>query len=335
VTSGREYIEVKNVLTKLEEKLEIARRDISEDPPTLDGSTFNKETFWKNFIAATKLISHEATKFCMMFSKPPLPSQEECQKLADKIESTCFSFIAVFFTLPKSKGKLLHRDIRYYVISVLQGMKELCTAAKNHSTTQLQTVGNVWEKCEAVENLPKDNRDAVVSLCRGEHDVVQDASQELMDALENDDDSSDEFFVPRVNGLSVPNSSWTDSDRHVLLPCSGLIKATKACLKKTLLALSERGNGDDERCISELDNIADIVKMSSSNVDDFVLSLYPPMNHTAVKDQASIVRNTCKDILSCVRGSHFCSQQDEEWVTFLEKAVDHNWLRISDLVLAD
>lgn len=109
----------------------------------------------------------------------------------------------------------------------------------------------------------------------------------MLKALESDDDSSDEFFVPRVNGLSIPRSSWTDSDRHVLLPSSGLIKAAKACLKKTLSALSERGNGDDERCVNELDEIADIVKTCSSIVDDFVLSLYPPMNHTAVKNEVN------------------------------------------------
>lgn len=61
--------------------------------------------YWNVFaVAATKLLSHEATKFCMLFSKPPLPSPEETQKISDKIESTCFSFVAVFFTLPKSKG---------------------------------------------------------------------------------------------------------------------------------------------------------------------------------------------------------------------------------------
>lgn len=104
-------------------------------------------------------------------------------------------------------------------------------------------------------------------------------------ALENDDDSSDEFFIPRINGMSVPQSTWTDSDRQILLPCSGLIRATKACLKKTLCAVTERGNGNDGRCISELDDIADIVKTFSPKVDDFVLSLYPPVNHSAVKDQ--------------------------------------------------
>lgn len=88
-----------------------------------------------------------------------------------------------------------------------------------------------------------------------------------------------------MNGLNVPRATWTEADRHVILPCSGLIKAAKACLKKILHALSERGDGDDERCIIELDDVADIIKMSSAYVDDLVLSLYPPMDHSAVRDQ--------------------------------------------------
>ncbi|XP_035230677.1 cyclin-D1-binding protein 1 homolog [Stegodyphus dumicola] len=168
--------------------------------------------------------------------------------------------------------------------------------------------------------------------------MVQDASQELLDAYENEDEMPDLEFslvTPR-NGIRIPPvRTWTDSDRNVILPCSGLVKATKACIKKTLHAISERGDGNDERSISELDGIAEIVKSSSALVDDFVLSLYPPVNHSAVRHQASLVRTNSKDLLTYVGNSHFFSEADATWIEFLRKAIDHNWVKINDMVLAD
>lgn len=93
-------------------------------------------------------------------------------------------------------------------------------------------------------------------------------------------------LVTPLNGLQIPPvQTWTNSDRNVLLPCSGLVKASKACLKKTMNAISERGDGSNEACVNELDKIADIVRESSSLADDFVLALYPPMDHSAAREQ--------------------------------------------------
>jgi len=59
------------------------------------------------------------------------------------------------------------------------------------------------------------------------------------------------------------------------------------------------------------------------------------MNHSDVRIQAAEVRNHCKNFLAYVKHCHFCTNIDEKWVLFLEKAVDHNWVKINDLVLAD
>ncbi|GFY66820.1 cyclin-D1-binding protein 1 homolog [Trichonephila inaurata madagascariensis] len=331
-------LSIRNILERFENNLDFARRQLLEDPPERENVNFDMNNFWTNFIGATKLISHEATKFCMAFDAEGITSIEACQSLIDKIEKTCLALLAVFTTLPKTKGKNFYKKIVLYSADILQRMGSLCAAIRNQSSSRLQIVGEVWEKCEAVEQLPRDNRDAVLSIFHEQHDMVQDASQELMDSLENEEEilPFELSLVTPVNGIQMPPvQSWTDSDRNVLLPCSGLIKALKACIKKSMQAISERGDGSNEACINELDTMAEIVKSSSTVADDFVLSLYPPVNHSAVREQATLVKNTSKELLTSVKNSHICITADETWIEFLEKAVDHNWVRIHDMVLAD
>ncbi|KAG8176846.1 hypothetical protein JTE90_001985 [Oedothorax gibbosus] len=336
--SASHSISIRSILEGFERSLELAKQQITDERPDRENPDFDLNNFWTNFIGATKLVSHEATKLCMVFQGQGMNSTDECKSLIDSVEKKCLTLLAVFVTLPKSKGKTLHKEILLYVIGILQGMKSLCTAIRNQGNNQLQNVGDLWEQCGNVENLSKNNQDAVVAVCREQHDMVQDASQELMDSLDSEAQDMDDDLsqLPPLNGNPIlPDQAWTPSDRNVLLPCSGLVKAAKACLKKTMQAIAHRGDASNEAAVNELDRIAEIVKESSSIVDDFVLSLYPPMDHSVARGQASLVRNHSKELLSTVRNCHFCSAVDETWVDFLEKAVDHNWVRINDMVLAD
>ncbi|XP_035233089.1 cyclin-D1-binding protein 1 homolog [Stegodyphus dumicola] len=94
---------IRTILEKLEESLNIACEQLSEETPSRENADFDKDVFWANFSGATKLVSHEATKFCLAFGKEPLPSPEECQILANKTEESCLALLTVFFSLPKSK----------------------------------------------------------------------------------------------------------------------------------------------------------------------------------------------------------------------------------------
>ncbi|XP_015908699.2 cyclin-D1-binding protein 1 homolog [Parasteatoda tepidariorum] len=329
--------DVKNIVQNLQGTLNIACDQLTGDLPVRDCTDFENETFWANFAAATNLVSHEATKFCVAFDSGGVTSIEECQCLVNKVENACLALLSVFFKFPVSRGKTLHKEIHLHVSSILNGMKNLCSAIINQSG-HLQNVGNVWADCEAVESLPKNNIEAVIKLCREQHDMVQDASQELMNAIEEEESNNgvDLTLLTPLNGLRVPiNPSWTDSDRNVLFPCSGLVKAAKACIKKVQKAISQRGNGNTQNCIDELDLVADIIKSSSLIADDLVLSLYPPMNHSVVRQHALMIRDNSKEILSFAKSCHFYSIADDVWIEFLGRAIDHNWVRISDMVLAD
>lgn len=51
---------------------------------------------------------------------------------------------------------------------------------------------------------------------------------------------------------------WSEADRKLLSSCMGLMKASKACLKKVLGVVKAHGKADSPDQIAQLDDIADI-----------------------------------------------------------------------------
>lgn len=60
----------------------------------------------QNIIAGDvfKAVSHEATKLSLAYSKPPVPSNEECESLLASVEKTVLALLHVYSNLPKSAG---------------------------------------------------------------------------------------------------------------------------------------------------------------------------------------------------------------------------------------
>jgi hypothetical protein len=53
-----------------------------------------------------KAVSHEATKLSLAYSKPPVPSNEECESLLASVEKTILALLHVYSNLPKCAGNL-------------------------------------------------------------------------------------------------------------------------------------------------------------------------------------------------------------------------------------
>lgn len=51
--------------------------------------------------------------------------------------------------------------------------------------------------------------------------------------------------------------AWTDAERQLLGPCKGLVKATKAGLRKLLAAMRTHGTADTEEQVAQLDALAE------------------------------------------------------------------------------
>nr|XP_019960767.1 PREDICTED: cyclin-D1-binding protein 1 [Paralichthys olivaceus] len=307
-----------------------------------DGA-FNLANFWDTLNQAVKAVSQEATKLSLAFSKPPLPTQQDTEKLAESTMKSILTLSMVYYWLPKSQGVSLRRQVRDATVGVLDGVSQLVevilsSPLQSLTQEQLTTTGTVWSACDQLAELPKDNKAAVLVVLSAQIEVVKDAIEEIEQALSevqdpfndvlDDDQEGDE---PRGN----QDTYWSDKDRRVIGPCQGLIKASAACLRKLTSAIKANGDVTTSQNLSQLDDLADITKEISPGVDDLALCLYPPMDYSGVESNVTKLAALLKKVLEIIRSSHVCGESELNWVQFLDGAVDHNLQKAKDLIQQD
>ena len=79
------------------------------------------------------------------------------------------------------------------------------------------------------------------------------------------------------------SGGWSDSDRHVLRACVGVVKTADAAVKKVSKSIAIVGESHDPQINSELDSFVEMISAVSPAVDDLVSSLYPPVSLPTVQ----------------------------------------------------
>ncbi|XP_049774524.1 cyclin-D1-binding protein 1 homolog [Schistocerca cancellata] len=313
-----------NVFHSILEALENNLREIeSGDSKQKETEIFSLDGFWLAFCLTTKSLSNEITKLCMLYSKPPLPSMRETLEILKTIEGICQNLIEIFYTLPKAKGIVLRKEVQKSVIKLLQSVTAVLNSLKDATVKsqkdRLKLVGWIWEACGEVENLPRDNKGAVCQLLTREELLLLDALQEIEGEVKAD-------WAGEANvGEEVDNTvNWNNQDRELLPPCVGLVKTAQKCVKRIGSAARSNSNCETDQNIAQLDDLATLVQGLSPIVDDFVSSVYPPMNRNAVKTEALKVAKHLQLLLQLAKNSHYVSVEDHTWLNFLLKAVDYN-----------
>uniref|UniRef100_A0A7N6BE21 Cyclin D-type binding-protein 1 n=1 Tax=Anabas testudineus TaxID=64144 RepID=A0A7N6BE21_ANATE len=295
-----------------------------------DGA-FNLSNFWDTLNQAVKAVSQEATKLSLAFSKPPLPSQQDGEKLSESTLKSVLTLSTVYYWLPKSQGVTLRRQVRDATVEVLEGVTQLVevilsTPLQSLSQEQLTSTGSVWSACDQFAQLPRDNKAAVLVALLAQIGVVKDAIEEIEQALAevqdpfsdvlDDDQDGDE---PRGN----QDTYWSEKDRRVIGPCQGLMKASAACLRKLTSAVKTNGDVSTPQNVAQLDDLADITCEISPGVDDLALCLYPPMDYSGVENNVRQTHTHTPYLLKLT------------WVQFLDGAVSHNLQKARDLIQED
>ncbi|NXT67821.1 CCDB1 protein, partial [Chaetops frenatus] len=309
---------------------------VAEGEPGEGREPFELLRFWDALGQTFQVTSQEATKLSLAFSRPPLPSAEDCQKLSEDVQNAILAVATVYYWLPKGQGTTLRKMVRDATTEVVEGMIQLTDTILNApveslSQEQLRSTGSVWEACEQVSNLPRDNQAAVVSALAACLGVVKDAVEEMENALvEGQDPYGDIMEDEELGFRGNRDTYWSEADRQLLSSCMGLMKASKACLKKVLAAVKAHGKADSPEQIAQLDDLADIANEISPSVDELALSMYPPVNPLAVRLNVSICRVSLMNFLHFCRTSHVCVPSEEGWVQFLTGAVDHNMNKVKN-----
>ncbi|XP_036427324.1 cyclin-D1-binding protein 1 homolog [Colossoma macropomum] len=298
---------------------------------------FNLSNFWEVLNQAVKATSQEATTLSLAFSKPPLPSEEDCAKLAESIQKHVLALSTIYYWLPKSEGITLRKLVREATGEVLDGVVQLLdillsSPLQSLSQEQLTSTGGVWASCDRFAQLPRDNRAAVLHVMASYIGMVKDALEEMYQALaESQDPFSDVLDDDDLEARGNQDTYWSESDRQLISKCLGLIKASGACLRKLSIAVQKNGKVDTAENITQLDDLADAAREISPSVDDLVLSLYPPVDCPVVDQNASKLAAILMKALQIIRSCHICLEGDFPWVQFLEGAVDHNLQEVKSL----
>ncbi|XP_070701947.1 cyclin-D1-binding protein 1 homolog [Pempheris klunzingeri] len=331
-----ENASLRNVLNSIQ----CVRDRVRDGESNESDGAFNLCNFWDTLNQAVKAVSQEATKLSLAFSKPPLPSQQDAGKFSESILKSVLTLSTVYYWLPKSQGVSLRRQVRDATVEVLNGVAQLLevilsSPLQSLTQDQLTSTGSVWSACDQFDQLPRDNKAAVLVVLSAQTGVVKDAIEEMEQSLSEpldpfsdvlDDDQ--EGVEPRGN----QDTYWSEKDRRVIGPCQGLMKAAAACLRKLTAAVKANGDVSTSQTRAQLDDLGDISKEISPGVDDLALCLYPPMDYSTVQTVASALAALLKKVLGIVRSSHVCGESQLTWVQFLDGAVDHNLQKARDLI---
>ncbi|KAJ8400819.1 hypothetical protein AAFF_G00391730 [Aldrovandia affinis] len=321
-------------LRNLLNSVKCIRDRVQDGESTESNDSFSLQNFWDTLSQAVKAISQETTKLSLAFSKPPLPSPQDVETLAESIQKCILALSTVYYWLPKDQGMTLRRVVRDATTEVLDGIVQLIDIILNSpfqslSQEQLTTTGGVWSSCDQFAHLPRDNQAAVLEALASCIGVVKDAIEEMEQAqAERHDPFSDVLDEEDLDSRGNQDTYWSESDRQLMAPCQGLMKASAACLKKLSAAVKANGKVDAPENIAQLDDLADISKEISPSVDDLALSLYPPMDYSGVEHNACKLASVLKKVLEITRACHVCLEGDLNWVQFLDGAVDHNLQKV-------
>ncbi|XP_029947735.1 cyclin-D1-binding protein 1 homolog [Salarias fasciatus] len=337
-SAGDVSVPLRNLLNSVE----CVRDRVRDGESNESDGAFNLSNFWDTLNQAAKAVSQEATKLSLAFSKAPVPSQQDAEKLSDSALKSVLTLSTVYYWLPKSQGLSLRRQVRDATVEVLEEVMRLLetilsSPLQTLSQEQLTSTGGVWAACDHFLHLPQDNKAAALAALSAQIGVVKDAIEELEQALTeaqdpfdgDRDDEDDED--PGDHG----DAAWSERDRRLLGPCQGLMKAAAACMRKLASAIRANGDVGAPQNVAQLDQLSDVVREISPGVDDLALCLYPPVDYSGVENHVSKLAALLKKVLEVIRSSHVCGESELTWIQFLDGAVDHNLQKARDLIQED
>ncbi|XP_048752910.2 cyclin-D1-binding protein 1 homolog [Ostrea edulis] len=315
-------------VTRFLQNIDLAREQIRDESASRqEDGDFDADRLWSRTEKVFKLISHEATKISLAFCGSPFPSEKESVSLFASAEKATLALVSVYYSLPTSQGLRLNKSTKLAVLSILDSLRELVSGIEEGcrgNQQQLQHTGTVWQDADIFSTMPKNNKEAVVDELKTSSQLIADALEELEEAIEGGG-SPDGLFG---SDEEEEGPKWTESDKAVAKPCVGLIKTTKALLKKTTECVQSNGQTQQSSEIQELDQLADLSERLSPAVDDLILDLYPPMDRRKVQDKGKNVFETQKTILEFLRSTHMTGENEQTWLEFLFKANLHNYEKI-------
>ena len=317
------------------ENLQLVADQLSTGETSRDAApNFSLDDFWDRFTSLTKALSAETTKLCLGFTSAPLPGADEQNYFTGRMQQMVLALISAFYSLPKAYGTQLRKSTRLALIEVVSSLQNLLlsivsSGIQGVSLEELTSTGEFWACCDRIEKLPRTNAGALHLVVKEENTMVTDAFNEIKTAKENESEIPNvtpDILAEGMENLSVDNrdeESWSERDLTTVSAAMALIKTGSFALKKMGPPLKRETMTMLDKA-EAIDDLAELVRKISPGVDDLVLVLYPPMNRENVEKEIKSLHQCIRDVLEKCKDLAFCSETEQNWITFLSDAADHN-----------
>jgi hypothetical protein len=149
----------------------------------------------------------------------------------------------------------------------------------------------VWERCGAIDSLPRDNRAAVALRLKQQQELVDDAVRELAeeyDAYKADhaDGDGSDGDGDDGDGDGDDDDEWDEEAASKIPAVLGLCRATSKALQKTRTGVVPLVDEEDPENVALLDDLLESVGQLSAHTDDLVAASYAPQDAEAVSHAA-------------------------------------------------
>ncbi|XP_065353906.1 cyclin-D1-binding protein 1 homolog isoform X1 [Cloeon dipterum] len=276
---------------------------------------FTLEEFWTKLNDGVKLLSHETTKTSLAFSKPPLPNIMETQSIITALDAACMNLATVAASLPAERGAVLFSEVQNSILAIFKALVPVIISLRDKcdkgAEERLIMTGALWEACEQVASLPKNNLQAVNKQMQKDELVVMDALLEVEECLQE---------LRRAGHGECQDAGILDAG-------IGLVKTARAVARRIAFTVRFNGECSTPEHVHQLDMMAAHMARISPAVDDFVTNLYPPVDKQAASQTASALFHCLQSNLLLIRSSHCAGEGGElvaQWVNFLLGASNHN-----------
>lgn len=243
----------------------------------------------------------------------PLKARDTPEICAE-LQHAILHITAVVDAVPVALGQTLQEEIRTTTCTLLFDVasfanKFLKTPRKLDTLSNLgymSSTGLVWKACDVVRKMSMNNGEAVAKTVKSKISLVDDAISEAEETLasEGDHDGWDD------EDDKEEKRAMTDSEKDIVKKSLVIVKAAKLMLKKVMTTAHRRAKAEavervkpilDLEQIHMMDQLAVLADMCSTRVDDLVCHLDPPIPLLEVSNAASVLAQTCTELLDLAK----------------------------------
>ncbi|TPX56249.1 hypothetical protein PhCBS80983_g04645 [Powellomyces hirtus] len=286
---------------------ELQKRDSSSG--TANGP-FDAASFRTAINNGAKVLSHNATKLSLIAPE----MSNDTPKVCVEMQTAVLHIAAVVESVPGYLGTTLQDEIRSTTCSLLFDVASL---ANNFLPTRrtldtgslnvgyMSSTGLVWKACEIVEKMSLTNGAAVAKKVKNRTALVEDAIEEVEETLENGGGGGGEDGWGDLMDQGQ-SSELTDAEKELAGKCLVIMKAAKLLLKKVARTVEKDEptpppQQQDEEAGRMLDELVRLADKTSERVDDLVGYIEHPIPSNELADAASLLAQTCAEVVSTVK----------------------------------